>query len=95
LARAPKGIVMETEHTETVVDEAVTYVKDMLGLPPGDKSPYLEARDVQTQSDRAKISMRKSLDDLNEHSLDIRAKPTVGTKQALSHTDLYPDRPYG
>ena len=55
---------METEHTETVVDEAVTYVKYMLGLPPGDKSPYLEARDMQTEIDRAKISMRKSLDDL-------------------------------
>ena len=59
---------METEHTETVVDEAVTYVKDMLGLPPGDKSPYLEARDVQTEIDRAKLSMRKSLDDLELNS---------------------------
>jgi hypothetical protein len=25
---------METEHTETVVDKAVAYVKDILGLPP-------------------------------------------------------------
>ena len=45
---------MEKEHTETVVDEAVTYVKDMLGLALGDKSPYLEARHVQTEIDRAK-----------------------------------------
>ena len=29
---------METEHTETVVEKAVAYVKDMFGLPPGDKT---------------------------------------------------------
>jgi hypothetical protein len=84
---------METEHTETVVDEAVTYVKDMLGLPPGDKSPYLEARDVQTEIDRAKLSMRKSLDDLDEQSLDIRAETMVGTKQALSPAEQHADGP--
>jgi hypothetical protein len=84
---------MEKEHTETVVDEAVTYVKNMLGLPPGDKSPYLEARDMQAEIDRAKISMRKSLDDLNEHSHDIRAKTTVGTKQALSPAERRADGP--
>lgn len=84
---------METEDTETVVDEAVTYVKDMLGLPPGDKSPYLVARDVQTEIDRAKGSMRKSLDDLNEHSHDIRAKATVGTKRALSPAERHADGP--
>ena len=88
-----EGHIMETKHTETVVDEAVTYVKDMLGLPPGDKSPYLEARDEKTQSDRAKNSIRKSLDDLNEHSLDIRAKPTVVTKQPLSPAEKHADGP--
>ena len=30
---------METKHTETVVEKAVAYVKDMLGLPPGDEYP--------------------------------------------------------
>jgi hypothetical protein len=84
---------METEHTETVVDEPVTYVKDVLGLSPGDKSPYLEARDVQTEIDRARISMRKSLDDLNRHSPDIRAKTTVGTKQPLSPAEQHADGP--
>ena len=84
---------MEKEHTETVVDEAVTYVKTMLGLPPGDKSPYHEARDMQTEIDRAKISMRKSLDDLNEHSHDIRARTTVGTKQVLSPAERHADGP--
>ena len=84
---------METGHTEAVVDEAVTYVKDMLGLQPGDKSPYLEARHVQTESDRAKDPMRKSLDDLNKHSYDIRPKVTVGTKQALSPAERHADGP--
>ena len=84
---------MEKEHTETVVDEAVTYVKNMLGLPPGDKSPLLEARDMQAEIDRAKICMRNWLDDLNEHSHDIRAKTTVGTKQALSPAERRADGP--
>ena len=41
---------METKHTETVVEKAVAYVKDMLGLRPGDKSPWGEASRVQTVS---------------------------------------------
>ena len=35
---------METEHTETVVEKAVAYVKDMIGIPPGDKAPDVEAK---------------------------------------------------
>jgi len=35
---------METEHAETVVEKAVAYVKDMLGIPPGDRSPDVEAK---------------------------------------------------
>ena len=35
---------METEHTETVVEKAVAYVKDMLGIPPGDRTPDVEAK---------------------------------------------------
>jgi len=31
---------METGHTEGVVEKAVAYVKDMLGIPPGDKTPH-------------------------------------------------------
>jgi hypothetical protein len=30
---------MATEHPETVVEKAVAYVKDMLGIPPGDRTP--------------------------------------------------------
>jgi hypothetical protein len=35
---------METEHTETVVEKAVAYVKDMLGIPPGDHPPDVVAK---------------------------------------------------
>ena len=35
---------METEHTETVVEKAVAYVKDMFGIPPGDRTPEAEAK---------------------------------------------------
>ena len=35
---------METEHTETVVEKAVAYVKDMLGIAPSDKTPDVEAK---------------------------------------------------
>ena len=35
---------METEHTETVVEKAVAYVKDMFGIPPGDRTPDVEAK---------------------------------------------------
>jgi len=35
---------METEHTETVVEKAVAYMKDMFGLPPGDRAPDVEAK---------------------------------------------------
>jgi len=35
---------METQHTETVVEKAVAYVKDVLGIPPGDRT-----RDVEVE----------------------------------------------
>ena len=35
---------METEHPETVVEKAVAYVKDMLGIAPSDKTPDVEAK---------------------------------------------------
>ena len=35
---------METVHTETVVEKAVAYVKDMFGIPPGDHNPDVEAK---------------------------------------------------
>jgi len=41
---------METEHTETVVDKAVAFVKDMLGMPPADKPPDVEAKPEYTDT---------------------------------------------
>jgi uncharacterized protein YjbJ (UPF0337 family) len=37
---------METEHTETVVEKAVAYVKDFFGVPPGDRTPDVEGAPV-------------------------------------------------
>ena len=45
-----KGIIMETEHTETVVDKAVAFVKDMLGMPPADKPPDVVAKPGYTDT---------------------------------------------
>ena len=41
---------METEHTETVVDKAVAYVKDFFGVPPGDRTPDVEAKPEYTDT---------------------------------------------
>jgi hypothetical protein len=41
---------METEHTETVVDKAVAYVKDFFGVPPGDRTPDVEANPEYTDT---------------------------------------------
>jgi hypothetical protein len=41
---------METEHTETVVEKAVAYVKDFLGIPPGDRTPDVVAKPEYTDT---------------------------------------------
>src|SRR6202521_802537 len=41
---------METDHTETVVDKAVAYVKDFFGVPPGDRTPDVEAKPEYTDT---------------------------------------------
>ena len=41
---------METEHTETVVEKAVAYVKDFFGVPPGDRTPDVEAKPEYTDT---------------------------------------------
>jgi hypothetical protein len=45
---ALKGIIMETKHAETVVEKAVAYVKDKIGIQHGDKAPDVEAKHVDT-----------------------------------------------
>jgi hypothetical protein len=41
---------METEHTETVVEKAVSFVKDMLGIPAADHTPEVEAKPEYTDT---------------------------------------------
>lgn len=41
---------METDHTETVVDKAVAYVKDFFGVPPGDRTPDVVANPEYTDT---------------------------------------------
>jgi|ERR1700691_144320 hypothetical protein len=42
---------METDHTETVVDKAVAYVKDFFGVPPSDRTtPDVEAKPEYTDT---------------------------------------------
>jgi hypothetical protein len=41
---------METEHSETVVEKAVAFVKDMLGMPPADKPPDVVANPEYTDT---------------------------------------------
>ena len=42
---------METEHTETVVEKAMAYVKDMFGLSPGDHTPDGERAPLEPNTD--------------------------------------------
>ena len=41
---------METDHTETIVDKAVAFVKDFFGVPPGDRTPEVEAKPEYTDT---------------------------------------------
>jgi hypothetical protein len=41
---------MEAEHSETIVDKAVAYVKDMLGMPPADRPPDVVANPEYTDT---------------------------------------------
>jgi hypothetical protein len=43
---------VETEHSETVIDKAVAYVKDILGMPPGDQPPDVVAKPEYTDTAR-------------------------------------------
>jgi hypothetical protein len=43
---ALKGIIMEMEYTQSMVERAYAFVEDMFGLPHGDKTPYREASRV-------------------------------------------------
>ena len=90
---------METEHTETVVEKAVAYVKDMFGLPSGDKTPHVEPSPVApmtaeqpglTSDDAMRLDPPprtfKSVGDL--HTESARSD---GAEDALSPPERRPD----
>jgi len=80
---------METEHTETVVEKAVAYVKDMLGIAPSDKTPdvvakpeYTDTPTEVTAEDAMRLDpnayTRKSVADLNlEHAPRALQEETI------------------
>ena len=61
---------METEHTETVVEKAVAYVKDKIGISPGDKAPDAKP-DTPTSEDAKPLDPDtfKSVGDLHMERL--------------------------
>ena len=79
---------METEHTETVVEKAVAYVKDMFGIPPDDKAPDVEAKPehVDTPAPTSEDAMRpdpdaytfKTVGELHVESARREDGPTSG-----------------
>ena len=79
---------METEHPETVVEKAVAFVKDMLGIAPNDKTPDVEAKPEYdnppevTAEDAMRLDpnayTRKSVADLNlEHAPRALQEETI------------------
>jgi len=66
---------METEHSETIVDKAVAYVKDMLGISPAEKPPDVVAKpeyvDTPTSEDAKPLDPDtfKSVGDLHMEKL--------------------------
>ena len=74
---------MGTERTETVVDKAVAYVKDIADVPPGDRTPDVEAKPqyVYTMPEpTSEAAMRKG-------------KAAGGARQNLSPAELHADGP--
>ena len=71
---------METEHTETVVEKAVAYVKDMLGIPPGDPTP-----DVVAKPEYSDTAPEPSSDDamrLDPHAYTMKSVAEVNAESA-------------
>jgi hypothetical protein len=55
---ALKGIIMETEQTETVVEKTVAFVKNTLGIPPADKPPDVPRNAAQEALDEIRNASR-------------------------------------
>ena len=71
---------METEHTETVVEKAVAYVKDMLGIPPGDRTPDVEAK--PQYSDAAPELTSEDAMRLDPHAYTLKSVAEVNAESA-------------
>ena len=72
---------METDHTETVVDKAVAYVKDFFGVPPGDRTPDVEAKPEYTDTaPEPTIEGAMRLDEPHTRTLKIGAE-TEGPRE--------------
>jgi hypothetical protein len=71
---------METEHTETVVEKAVAYVKDMFGIPPGDRTP-----DVETKPEYPDATPEPTSEDamrLDPHAYTLKSVAEVNAESA-------------
>jgi hypothetical protein len=99
LARALKGIIMEAEHKETVVEKAVAYVKEMFGAPQYHTQVDSEGRPV-TPPTTAEVGLTS--DDAMGLEPHAHTFKTVGeiytenarrddTKDALSPRERHPD----
>jgi hypothetical protein len=90
---ASRGFIMETEHTETVVEKAVAFVKDMFGMAPDDKARDLEAKpeQVDTPASSSEDAMRpdpnaytfKTVGELHLESAQREDGPTSGEAMRL------------
>jgi hypothetical protein len=91
---------METKHTETVVEKAVAYVKDMFGISPVDKASDGEAnRVVRMNPEGAGLTCDDAmgLDPYTFKSVaELHVKKAAnddGTKERLSPAELHDDGP--
>jgi hypothetical protein len=99
LRDAARGFAMETQHSETVIDKAVNFVKDALGIPHEDASdvvanpeyhdsePELAAEDAMRLDPNA--YRMKSLDQMEAESV---AGPIVDpeAERVRREVDQYP-----
>jgi hypothetical protein len=76
---------METGHTETVVEKAVAYVKDMFGID--DKAPDVEAKPEYVDTPTSEDAMRLDPDTfrrVGEHRVEsARRADGVASDQAM------------
>ena len=79
---------METEHSETIVDKAVAYVKDMLGMPPADK-PHVVANPEYTDTPEitSEGAMRLDPHAYAFNKIVERSRQSTATSREIADTD--------